>query len=205
MLSQAYSVTTTQIDGKHYALVASYGSSGVQIIDITTPTTPISVANITDNTEFDELDGARSVTTTQIDGKHYALVASYDDAGVQIIDISTPADPLSVANITDNTEFDVLSGAHSITTTQINGKHYALVAANLDSGVQIIDISTPADPLSVANITDNTEFDVLGGAYSVTTTQINGKHYALVAAYADSGVQIIDISTPADPLSVAHN
>ena len=204
VLSQAYSVTTTQIDGKHYALVAAYDDSGVQIIDITNLVRPVSVANITDNTEFDVLGGARSVTTTQINGKHYALVAAYGDSGVQIIDISTPADPLSVANITDNTEFDVLGGAQSITTTQINGKHYALVAAYGDSGVQIIDISTPADPLSVANITDNTEFDVLGGAYSVTTTQINGKHYALVAAYGDSGVQIIDISTPADPLSVAN-
>ena len=158
---------------------------------------------ITDNTEFDELDHAASVTTTQINGKHYALVAADFDDGVQIIDISTPADPLSVANITDNTEFDELSGAHSITTTQINGKHYALVASYYnDQGVQIIDISTPADPLSVANITDDSGgFDVLDGARSVTTTQIGNNHYALVAAYADNGVQIIDITDPTKPFN----
>ena len=91
VLSQAYSVTTTLIDGKHYALVASYSDSGVQIIDITNPVRPISIANITDGVNgFGELQNAASVTITQIDGKHYALVASRIDDGVQIIDIDTP-------------------------------------------------------------------------------------------------------------------
>ena len=202
----AYSVTTTQIGGNHYALVAAYDEAGVQIIDITTPSAPISVANITDNTEFDELDGARSVTTTQIGGNHYALVASEYDGGVQIIDINTPSNPISVANITDDADgFGVLAGATSVTTTKIGSNHYALVTSQYDNGVQIIDINTPSNPISVANITDDADgFGVLAGATSVTTTKIGSNHYALVASSVDNGVQIIDINTPASPISVAN-
>ena len=206
-LDGAHSVTTTQIDGNHYALVAAYNDDGVQIIDITDPANPVSTANITDDEGgFGELGEARSVTTTQIDGNHYALVAAYNDDGVQIIDITDPANPVSTANITDGEGgFGELSRAYSVTTTQIDGKHYALVASDFDDGVQIIDISDPANPVSTANITDGEGgFGVLLGARSVTTTQIDGNHYALVAAYNDHGVQIIDITDPANPVSTAN-
>ena len=131
------------------------------------------------------------------------MVASSSDNGVQIIDITDPADPMSIANITDGENgFDELLGAHSVTTTEIDGKHYALVASSSDNGVQIIDITDPADPMSIANITDGENgFDELLGARSVTTTEIDGKHYALVASSGDNGVQIIDITNPAKPFN----
>ena len=205
VLDGASSVTTTEIGSKHYALVASNAEDGVQIIDISAPDTPISVANITDDADgFGVLDGASSVTTTEIGSKHYALVASLYD-GVQIIDISAPDTPISVANITDGEGgFGELYGATSVTTTKIGSKHYALVASNFDSSVQIIDISAPDTPISVASITDGEGgFGVLDGASSVTTTEIGSKHYALVASLYD-GVQIIDISAPDTPISVAN-
>ena len=57
-LEEAYSVTTTKIGSKYYALVAAHPSDdGVQIIDISAPDTPMSVANITDGEGgFGELD-----------------------------------------------------------------------------------------------------------------------------------------------------
>ena len=85
VLEGAYSVTTTKIGSNHYALVASNGDNGVQIIDITNPASPVATANITDDSDgFGVLDNPRSVTTTTIGTKHYALVASNGDSGVQI-------------------------------------------------------------------------------------------------------------------------
>ena len=56
-------------------------------------------------TDYPVLDNSVSVTTTTIDSKHYALVASagiQDDDGVQIIDITTPSSPTAaVADVTD--------------------------------------------------------------------------------------------------------
>ena len=227
VLQGAYSVTTTTIDSRHYALVASFSDDGVQIIDITDPSRPTAVAGVTDNstanpTDYPVLDGVRSVTTTKIpvngaDG-HYALVASQNDDGVQIIDITDPSSPTAVASVTDNstenpTDYTKLEGAYSVTTTKIpvNGAdgHYALVASFFDDGVQIINITDPSSPTAVASVTDcdvdctATDYPVLEGAISVTTTTIDSRHYALVASSTDSGVQIIDITDPSSPIAVA--
>ena len=44
---------------------------------------------------------------------------------------------------------------------------------------------------------------VLGGAYDLATTQIDGSHYALIAGSADDGILIINITNPASPSAVA--
>ncbi|WP_198412987.1 hypothetical protein, partial [Synechococcus sp. UW140] len=220
-LDGAKSVTTVVIGGSTYALVAARHDNGLQIIDISTPGTPTAVASITDDgtdgdgNTFDELDGPFSVTTVAIGGSTYALVASYDDNGLQIVDISTPATPTAVASITDDgtdgdgNTFDELDGPFSVTTVAIGGSTYALVASYDDNGLQIVDISTPATPTAVASITDDgtdgdgNTFDELDGPFSVTTVAIGGSTYALVASYDDNGLQIVDISNPATPTAVA--
>ena len=51
------------------------------------------------------LGGAASITTTTIDSSTYALVASYDDSGVQIIDITDPTDPTAVSAVDGGEEW----------------------------------------------------------------------------------------------------
>ena len=215
-LEQSYNgVTTVVIDGSTYALVPS-GSQGLQIIDISDPSGPQATKLIAGGNGFTALDSPRSVATAVIDGKTYALVASYadDDGGVQIIDISNPSSPQAIAAIKDGaqvggTRFTTLAGAWGITTVVIDGKTYALVAAVTDGdgggGVQIIDVSDPSTPKAVAALEDGGVggFTELSGAIDITTVVIGGKTYALVAAFLDGGVQIIDISDPSDPRAVA--
>ena len=208
-LTYPRSVATAVVDGKTYALVAASGSHGVQIIDISTPASPKPVAAIIDGAKvgdasFTELRGAWGITTAVIDGKTYALVAAKDDDGVQIIDISTPSRPKPVAAVKHDSGFTELKGATDITTVVIAGSTYALVAAAADNGVQIIDISTPSRPKPVAAIEHDSDFTELKGATDITTVVIAGSTYALVAAAADNGVQIIDISDPSDPQAVAE-
>ena len=185
----------------------------------TTPDTALSglsaVASVTDGGTdaaggtYAELNGARAITTVTIDNKTYALVAAWDDDGVQIIDISTPSSPTAVAAVTDDATdgeggtFTTLDGARAITTVTISGKTYALVTAQFDKGVQIIDISDPASPKAVAAVTDGDTYPELNGPFGITTATIGNKTYALVAALRDDGVQIIDISTPGSPSAVA--
>ena len=217
------SVTTAQIGDYHYALVASQGDHGVQIINMTNPASPKAVASLADGAEY-ELEGASSVTTTKIGDYHYALVASYvltftfdpvagqfvvgSPGAVQIINITNPASPSPVASVNENEAYPELSGAESITTAQIGDYHYALVAARYDDGVQIINITNPASPTAVASFDDGDSdgaggtFDELDEPVTVTTTQIGDSHYALVASYEDSGVQIINITDPASPTAV---
>ena len=137
------------------------------------------------------LNGAHSVTTVVIGGSTYALVAARDDNGLQIVDISTPASPKAVASITDGgtdgngNTFDELYGAFDVTTFEIGSSTYALVTADDDEGLQIVDISDPATPTAVASITDGDSdgngnpFGKLGSPLSATTVVIGGKHLCL--------------------------
>ena len=116
------SIATVTVGSSTYALVTSASSDssdkvaflpapesdtktrddGVQIIDITNPRNPTPVSSITDGVDgYTKLRGAASITTTTIGSSTYALVASVDDDGVQIIDITDPTDPTAVSAVTN--------------------------------------------------------------------------------------------------------
>ena len=92
------------------------------------------VIGIIDGIQYPTLNGAISITTATIGGSTYALVASYLDNGVQIINIDDPYAPTNVSSITDGTRYPTLNGSISITTATIGGSTYALVAAWNDNG-----------------------------------------------------------------------
>ena len=64
-------------------------------------------------------------------------------------------------------------------------------------------IAPGLDLAPVIGITDGTKYPTLSGAYSITTTTIEGSTYALVAAKSDNGVQIINIDDPYHPTNVS--
>ena len=226
-LDGARNIVTTKIGGNTYAVVAAVWDNGVQIIDITKPRSPIPVATITDGQRgggggtFSELHGAFDVAIVKMDIREklrtLALVTAEGDDGVQIIDITNPYSPISVASISDGDRvgdktFDELDGAKGIAAAKIGNNTYAVVAAEHDNGVQIIDITDPYFPRPAASITDGQQtrgglFSELRGAYDVTTVEVDinteVRTLALVAAVWDNGVQIIDITDPYSPISVA--
>ena len=200
-LDGARGITTAVIGGSTYALAASYFDDGIQIIDITDPTSPAAVSAVFDGeNDFTKLDGAYAVTTVAIGSSTYALVASFDDDGIQIIDITDPASPTAVSAVSDEENgFTELDGARGITTTVIGDSTYALVASFDDDGIQIIDITDPASPTAVSAVSDEEGgFTALDGAYAVTTAAIGGDMYALVASFGDDGIQIIALSIGSD-------
>ena len=176
-------------------------------MDITNPASPTATAAVTDEQGgFTELDRAWNITTVVIGEKTYALVASYFDDGVQVMDITNPASPTPTAAVTDGEGgFTELDGAWDITTVVIGEKTYALVASSSDDGVQVMDITNPASPTATAAVTDGQDglFTELNGARSVTTVVIGEKTYALVASFDDDGVQVMDITDPASPTATA--
>jgi hypothetical protein len=101
-------------------------------------------------------------------------------SGLQVIDISNPANPQRVGGY-------VTSG--SATGVAVSGTH-AYVAEG-GHGLQIIDMSDPANPQRVGG------YDTSGYAGGVA---VSG-HYAYVAT-GDAGLQIIDVSNPANPQRV---
>ena len=130
-----------------YAQVAPISASD-SINTLTAIDDPSFVYTITNRTDSTKLVTPVGVTTVLINGTSYALVISQTNGGVTIINITDPTFPTTTATINDGDgDFTALSNPRDITTILIDGKLYALVATNLD-GLQIINITNPADPTS---------------------------------------------------------
>ena len=195
-LGGAYGIDTFQISGRTYAAVAAYLDDGVQILDITNPANVTATDHIDDYEGTLELGGVYGIDTFQISGRTYAAVAAYDDDGVQILDITNPANVTATDHIDDSEGTLELGGAYGIDTFQISGRTYAAVGAYLDDGVQILDITNPANVTATDHIDDSEGTLELGGASGIDTFQISGRTYAAVAAYDDDGVQILRLGPP---------
>ena len=194
------------ISGHTYVVSAASHDDGVQITNITNPASPTAVSSMFDGKNgFDALDGANGVDIVTVSGRVYAVVASFTEGGVQIIDITTPASPTAASGIIHGTGgFDALNGAQHVETVVISGQTYAVVASEIDDGLQIIDITTPSKPLPTASIFDGRDgFNALNGAQGVDTVVISGMTYAVVPGSADNGVQIVNITNPAAPTAVS--
>ena len=203
------SVATAEIGDSHYALVASERSHGVQIIEITDPAAPEATVFISSQDNSSGLVNARHVATAEFGGSHYALVtyhgvqlsgtALYAGSGVQIFDITNPASPRALSFVTNSSSSDFyFTNPIFTTTTEIGDSHYALTASEADHRIQITDITNPASPQATASIAHLTNGFNIRFVSSITATEIDGSHYAIVTA-AGSGVQIINITDPAAP------
>ena len=196
-LNGAQGIVTFKSGGSTYAAVASREDDGVQILDITDPSNVTAAGSITDpgtNTDALELNGASGITTFKSGGSTYAAVASFDDGGVQILNITDPYNVTAAGNI-DGTALE-LEGARGIATFESGGSTYAAVAAYLDQGVQILDITDPYNVTAADNI-GGTALE-LHGASGIATFKSGGSTYAAVASFVDRGVQILNITDPSD-------
>ena len=185
-----------------YAIVAGYDDDGVQIIDITDPGNPTASGAAADGANgFTKLDGPRGVAVFDSGANTYAIVTSYVDDGVQIIDITDPGNPTASGAAADGANgFTHLNGARGVAVFDSGANTYAIVAGYHDDGVQIIDITDPANPTASGAATDGANgFTELDGPRGVAVFDSGASTYAIVAGYIDNGVQIIDITDPANP------
>ena len=141
-----------------------------------------------------ELNGARAITTFKSGGHTYAAVAANADDGVQILNITNPSNIAAAGKITGdgtNTDDLELNGAYDIATFKSGTGTYAAVAANLDDGVQILNITDPSNITAAGKITGdgtNTDDLELNGARGITTFKSGTGTYAAVVANVDDGV-----------------
>ena len=196
VLDGAGSIATFESGGSTYAAVASSFDGGVQILDITDPSDITAAGSITD-TDALELNGAYGITTFESGGSTYAAVAAYNDAGVQILDVTDPSAITAAGSITDGGILK-LYGAEGITTFESGGSTYAAVASFSDDGVQILDVTDPSDITAAGSIGDTAALE-LDGASGITTFESGGSTYAAVASLRDDGVQILRLTGAGGP------
>ena len=203
-VNSLYTITDaayTVIDGSTYAISISQNDDRVLIINVSNPSLPSLVTHITNGADYTGLDNPSDITTVTINSSTFALVPSYIQDSIQIIDITDPSNPIPASALTDGRDgFTELDGSYGITTVTIGTSTFALVAAFGDNGVQIIDITDPYNPTPASAITDGEDgYTELYRAIRVTTVTIDSSTYALVAGVGGDGVQIIDITDPHNP------
>ena len=90
-----------------------------------------------------------------------------------------------------------MGGAADLEVFDVGDSLYVAVAAYLDDGVQIMDVTDPASPAPVAAIHDGSGgFVALGGAADLEVFEVGDSLYVAVAAQNDGGVQIVAIAPP---------
>ena len=195
-----------KIGCRDYAVVASRGDHGIQIIDITDPYNPVAASAAYDGMDgFEALRYAVSADVAIMDGGVYAVVAGRDDHGVQIIDITDPYNPVAAAAAYDGMDgFEALGIPMSVSVTEAGGRMYAVVASYGEHGVQIIDITNPYEPAAASAAFNGREgFGYLSYPMSADTAEINGRVYAVVAGRNEVAVQIIDLTDPFSPVAAS--
>ena len=206
-LNNPYSVTTVETDTSIFALVAARDDNGVQIINITDPYNPTPAYAISNNRDgYTQLHGAYDITTITLDSTTYALVAARYTQGIQIIDVTDPSNPSPVSAIRDGVGgYTELYNVASITTITLGASTFALAAAVLDSGIQIINITDPYNPSPVSAFTDNVGgYNTLSAATYTVTTTVDGSIYAFVTAPNDNGIQIIKLEPEYIPAQTSN-
>ena len=190
-------IITFESGGSTYAAVVAYDSNGVQILNVTDPYGITAAGNITDGDDR-KLLSAYDIATFVSGGRTHLAVTSYDDHGVQILDVTDPYGITAADSITDGgnlTDTLELAGAARIATFESGGHTYAAVTALLDDGVQILNITNPSNITAAGSITDTDSLG-LDAADEITTFESGGHTYAAVTAIFDDGVQILDVTDP---------
>ena len=134
--------------------------------------------------------------TVKIGDSTYALVGSYADSGFTILDITTPEFPTLVFNVTGETGINAnLYGPTGISTIQIENSIYAVITSLAKSRVAILDITNPAQPV-VKSITTPDDNINIHSPFAISTVDIDGSAYALVASRGNSKIAIFNITNP---------
>ena len=105
------------------------------------------------------------------------------------------------ANVTDSADYPYLGDSYRVTTVKIGDSTYALIAAHLDYGFTILNITTPEFPTLVFNVTGDNGINAnIRGPTGISTIQIQNSIYAVITSLLQSRVTILDITNPTLPI-----
>lgn len=179
------------------AYVTSYSPGSLEIIDVSNPQNPVLLGEAVDyaakpGSPF-SLNGAAGVFVTN----NVAYVTAENANTLNLIDVSNPANPVSLSQITNGA--GGFTGLNLPTGVIVSGAN-AFVLGFISSALTVIDISNPHTPHLVTQIFDdsvvtNSPFTKLKYPYQMTLSGTN----LYIAARGDSAVSVLDVSNPASP------
>jgi hypothetical protein len=197
--------TGVLVDGTNL-YVLGFLSSSLAIFDVSTPASPRLQAQIFDDSAvagspFTKLKFPYSMKLVG----HRLYIAARGDSAITIVDVSNPAAPQLLAEIVDDSvnpssPFHRLANVNSVDV--VGNILYAVSGAfaGPDASLTIIDVSDPANPVRLAEVSDDSidslsRFTGLRGAWGITVTG----NTAFVTSFSDNTLTAIDVSNPSSP------
>ncbi len=149
---------------------------------------------------FNGLNGAHGIVVYD----KIAYIASHDEDGVSILDLSDPAGPKVISELKDSIGgFNHLNGAISVYlyVDETANVKTLYVAARLDDAVSIVDVSDPLVPVLKSVLVDEVAgFSKLDEAKSVVVE--NGVLY--IVSGSDDSLTLVDVADPSNPVLLSE-
>ena len=143
LLAGAYRVDVFKLGAHAYAAVAASSDNGLQLVNVTNPDNLTAAGKLRDNGSL-LLAGAGHVDTFAVGQNIYAILSSYDDNGIQIVDVTDPDNPRAAGKLRDSNTV-LIDGTTSVDTFVIGESTYAAATAGspgVENGLQLIRLAT---------------------------------------------------------------
>ena len=184
-LSGPHYVAALQVEDVTYAFVTSPLINSTQVIDITNPSQPNPVSVLQDGAEYTNLNKPFNIESVQIDDAAYALVASRDSNGIQIIKLGyekTSQTSFSITSNNTNSSYAKVGDTVSIQITvndTLDQSKSTVQIQNLNANVNKTSLNTieatvtiPTDSIEInASITASIT-NYLGATLDLTETDL---------------------------------
>jgi len=138
-LDGASSVTSADVGGTTYVFVAGGVDDGISVFRLNANGTLTAVFDVTDAGAL-ELDGARGLSTTTVDGNTYLFATGFDDNGVSVFRVNVNGSLTAVADVNDDAILK-LAGASDTASIRVGTSTYMFVAAQTDDGISSFQVA----------------------------------------------------------------
>ncbi|MCB1493358.1 MAG: hypothetical protein KDJ77_16460, partial [Rhodobiaceae bacterium] len=110
---------------------------------------------------------------------------------------------VNTANVADGDISTLeLSGAEGIASLLIDGRTFVYVTGQSDDGFSIFELTEAGALVHVADVADDSSFN-LNGARGIATTTVIGNRYLYVAGFYDDGISAFSLGLDGTPTSIA--
>jgi len=176
------SVSITNLAGSNFA-------DGAEAMLTPVNVNPLHAAAIINGTDDALLENPYKVAI--YNGK-YAVIASYNNSALEIVNVTNPASPFHEGRLVNGTGGALLNGPIDVA---VSG-NYAYVASYLSNALEIVDISNTSAPVHKGSIVNNAGGALLSAPRSVRVVG----NYTYVASYGSNALEIVNVANPASPV-----
>ena len=202
-LEGIFAVATYGVSERTYALAGAVGA--LQVVDVTDPRSPAHISGVSGETAgFGGMGHIVDIEVVHGLDHVYAVAADYVAGSVWIVDVTDPRSPAYVSRISAETAgFGAMGSPTAVETLQTSAGPHLLVASAGDGALHIVDVGDMYSP-TAASVIQASGLYALDDPRDVETFSVSEKTYAMVAAFGDDAVLILDVTNPDAPKWVAR-